>query len=193
MRYSLPIRWAIVLAAVPGLAACTTMALAPGTPPSQGFDFFGDDLAGAVIAVDLPPGALLVPAKSVLHYDAAASGVARRVAASVVPADGDTVDESLPPPAKGHTYYLVSVAPADQPALRAAEAWANGLHEQGQTPDLKVAFDPTFCANGPIDAARTPFGLRIALPGYPRFAPLAPDQPLLSTLPAGQTALPACG
>jgi hypothetical protein len=187
------IRVVLMMVAAGAPAACNTLSMAPdkaAAPPS--FDYYHDDLADAVLAVELPAGVLLVPGHSMLHVDVdgKAQG-SRHIATPMEPADGDAVEGALAPPASGSTDFLLAVQAKDKPAVAAAQGFALGLGQLGTGAGLAVSFDPAFCADGPVDVGEARYSLLIAVPGRPAYAPLLTAQPVASALPPGQ-GLPAC-
>lgn len=184
------------LAALAGaalLAGCSSML---GTPPAsrdRPVDYLRDDIAGMVLAFDVPRGLEPLEQGSVLRfYLTALSGAYRHVRATLVRADASDLASSLPPPAPGRTYYLFAFDQADQLALRDAQAWARGLPQGYIGKDgLEVTVEPRFCAAEPVDPRDVRYSVLLAMPdGLARLQPLVSGQSLAEAL--GARPLPAC-
>lgn len=166
------------------LAACTAGSLTTGPSP-RGLAPLRDDIAGMLVVFDLPRG-LGAPARlSSLTF--AAPGMAP-VKALLIEADADTVAASLPPPAAGHAYYFFGFSPADQGALRAAQAVARAAHATDA--GVSVTIVPGLCRSADADVSKAQVSVLAARPGPASLVPLIDHRPL-ADITAG-AALPAC-
>ena len=108
------------------LAACS------GTGPdfsSHGpsFDPSKDDVADLLIVFDLPRGlGTNNTAGQLFTFDAAQGGPNEHLRLTLMPADGDQVMSSLPPPADGRSYYLFQLAPQAKSQILAAQPLPTG-------------------------------------------------------------------
>lgn len=156
------------------LAACDSFGLAgPSSAPppaARAIDYRTDDLAGLILAVDLPAGIQVLPKSSTASFDAGADGAAgRHVTATLALADGADIDGQLPPPATGRTYYLLGFGERDKAALRAAQAW---LAKQNPPPVVSFTVTPGVCMTSPPGPGATASVIPVS-PGNPPFLPLA--------------------
>ncbi len=152
------------------LAACTSIPI--GSSGRQGgLDGLNDDVAGALLALDLPQALEPVSGGSTLSLDVvAASGGERHVKAALGTADPGELAGLLPPPADGRSYYLFGLAPADQQAVREVQAWARTL-APGDA-QVTVGLSPSLCRTDAIDMDKTVVSALVALPESGRVAPL---------------------
>ena len=109
------------------LAGCTSLSL-DGAAGPRALDYVNDDIAGLVLAFDVPLSLEPVPEASVLSFDVTtpANGE-RHVRAALVRADAGEAAGGLPPPGTDRTYYLFGFSEADKAAIREAQAWARSL------------------------------------------------------------------
>ena len=168
------------------LAACSMAG--PSTPPTlRALDPLHDDLATLLIAFDLPRG--LGPVAGGSSVTLAAVG-ARPARAMLLAADAEQVAGNLPPPANGHAYYLFSIAPGDQPALRAAVTAALAANP-GAAGTATFSVAPVLCTSGGIDPATAVISILVAVPGGPHLSPLV-DHRALGDLLGPALKLPDC-
>ena len=168
------------------LAACSSIPVAgpaarPGTGP--GFDYLTDDVAGLLLALDLPP--LLEPGKAgtrVAFTITARGGEVRTVGARLVPSDAGELAATLPPPADQRNYYLFGFAEADRALIRDAQAWART--QPAGTASVAVALEPDLCRTGPLDPASVTVSVLLASPSGEKLPPLLRDAPLATLLAA---------
>ncbi len=172
------VKRALILPLLALLAACTSLMPPQQSSPPPGPDYLNDDLAGAVLAFDLPNGIEPIADASTLSFTIAG----RQVVAALARGDIGEVAGTLPPPAANRTYYLFTLPPADQAKLR--EAQFSARTPGGTSPALSIT--PRLCAAGPVDTARVRISVLLALPGS-KTVSLINNQPLPSTGP-----LPAC-
>lgn len=154
--------------AVLGLAGCSSIPVGMGER-QNGLDGLNDDLAGALLALDLPQALEPVPGGTTLSLDITGTGE-RHVTAVLDTADPGDLAGLLPLPADGRSYYLFGFAPADQQAIREAQGWARTL-PAGST-ELTLGLSPGLCRTDGIDAQKTLVSALVALPGSGRVAPL---------------------
>lgn len=188
-------RFALRLVALLGLlavAGCASFNL--GTAAQvRSLDYLHDDLASVVLAFDAPVTVEPIPDASLFRFDIVAPGRGERhLAAVLARGDATVAAGSLPPPAAGRTYYLFAFSPADQQALREAQAWARGL--AGEPPRPRVALEPRFCTTERYaDPRETRISVLVALPGTGAVAPLIDDVRVADLLAGtGSSSLPAC-
>ncbi len=188
----------LVVATVSALGGCTTLGMVlnlPASPAGRPIDYLGDDVARLVFAIDVPRSLQLVEQASIFSLDLTTSRGARHIKARLVLADGDQIDENLPAPADGRTYYLLGFSESDQAAIRDAQAWAKaqGAEQQGiEVPRIISVVMPKFCAISPIDPQSTKISVLAELPDGPPLLPLAAQQPLSMVPGLGDAPLPAC-
>ena len=106
------------------LAACSTVGINT-VNNGRALDPVHDDVASLLIAFDLPRG--LGPNNAtgqLFTFDVAQGGPQEHLRSNLIPADADQVAGNLPPPQDGRAYYLYSIDPQAQPAIRAAQAVA---------------------------------------------------------------------
>jgi len=197
MRAASIVNAALLLAAVAvvaPLAGCDSLGLgasAPATPPSRALDYRQDELAAVVFALDLPADLHPVQRASTARFDITAAGKGERhLKATLVLADGDSIDGELPPPAAGRTYYLLGFADRDKQAIAAAQKWLAAL-PPGSAPVIAFDVTPKFCETAAIDPSVTRFSLLPALPGAGPLLPLVNAQPVTAVIGGGQ--VPPCG
>ena len=188
-------RWLLMVSALI-LSGCTTLGLGPdmSTPPQQparSIDYLNDDVAALVFAFDMPRALQLVQNGTIFTLDITGAGKgARHIKATLVLADGDAIDGSLPPPGDGRTYYLLGFSAKDKVAISDARAWARA---QGtDAPKITAAVAPKFCAVSPVDLQATEISILAELPGAPPLTPFADKQPLSAVAASGQSPLPTC-
>jgi hypothetical protein len=169
------------------LAGCSSLPVGQPNGP-RALDYLNDDVAAALIAFDLPPSLEPVPGGSVLSIGFTGSTGAPRVRAVLQRADATDLAGTLPPPDSGRAYYLFGFSPADQQAIRAAQAFARTLSPGAA--GLEVRLSPALCSIGPVRPEAMRVSVRVALPAAPALAPVIADQPL--SLVAGPGPLPAC-
>jgi hypothetical protein len=182
------------LAALLPLAGCDSFGLgasAPTPPPSRALDYRQDDLASVVFALDLPADLQPVQRASTARFDITTAGKGdRHLKATLVLADGDSIDGELPPPAAGRTYYLLGFADRDKQAIAGAQKWLAGL-PPGSAPVVAFDVTPKFCETAAIDPSVTKFSVLPALPGAGPLLPLVNAQPVTAVIGGGQ--VPPCG
>lgn len=173
------------------LLGCSSLP-GPANGALRQLDYANDDLAAMLLVFDLPDGLEPLPRGMVVTFkvETPARGE-RQVRAVLAEADAEAVIGALPPPADRRSYYVFGFAPADQAALRAAQAWARSLTPAGN--QFSVAMSPGFCRSEPVDPEALRVSVLLVGPGATRLAPLAGNQPLKTMLAAaGQGDLPAC-
>lgn len=173
------------------LAACSSIPIGMGAR-QNGLDGLTDDVAGALLALDLPQVLEPVAGGTVLSLDiTSAGGGKRHIKAVLGTADPGDLAGLLPPPADGRSYYLFGLAAADQQAIREAQAFARGLPPGGA--QLTLGLSPSLCRTDAIDMQKTMVSALVALPGSGRVAPLLGPvslATLLATAPIKD--VPAC-
>jgi hypothetical protein len=179
---------AIGLGAILGLVGCSSLPIGQSAPV-RALDYLGDDLAGALVAFDLPASLEPVPGGSTLTFDLTtpASG-ARHVRAVLAQSDAAELAGTLPPPADGRSYYLFGFSPSDRQAIREAQAWSRTL--PGGAGELKVVLSPALCRIGTVRADAVRVSVRVAVPGIPALAPVIADRPLTAVM--GGAEVPPC-
>ncbi len=180
-----------VLALLLAVAACSSIPIGMGER-QHGLDGLNDDLAGALLALDLPQVLEPVAGGTVLNLDiTSASGGERHIKAVLGTADPGDLAGLLPPPADGRSYYLFGLAPADQQAVREAQAWARSLPPgNGQ---VTLGLSPSLCRTDAIDMQKTMVSALVALPGSGRVAPLLGPVSLTTVLATAPIKdVPAC-
>lgn len=180
-----------VLALLMALAACSSIPIGKADRPG-GLDALQEDVAAALLALDLPQALEPVAGGSSLSLDiTSASGGERHVRAVLGPADPGELAGLLPPPADGRSYYLFGLTPADQQAVREAQAWARSLPPGNA--QVTLGLSPNLCRTDVIDTRKTMVAALVALPGSGRVAPLLGPVSLaevLATAPIKD--VPAC-
>lgn len=157
------VRFGLVLAALAALSGCASLGVgsAGGNRPAaspQTLDVLGDDVASAVIVLDLPGSLEPVPGASIVAFKLTAkSGDIRRIDAQLAPADAEAAMAALPPPAADRTYYLFGFSSKDQQKLREAQTWGRG--QPAGTVDVQVDLLPALCATEDVDQAATRFSV----------------------------------
>ncbi len=197
MRNFAPFTGALAFAVLVALdlSACTTLT-GGGAPALRKLDFFADDIAALVFAVDVPVSLVPLAEASAITFAAVTPDDGeRRIEASLVRADADTVAGLLPPPGRERAYYLFAFPPAARQALREAQQWMReldpGFDAVGGT--LTVGVRPAFCRVGDSDAAASEVSVLIVTAGADRLEPLLDRVPLAQLLEAGELAdLPRC-
>lgn len=184
------VRLGLVLAVAAALAGCASLGVGtggsrPATPST--LDMLGDDIAAAVIVLDLPGSLEPVPAASIVAFKLTGQGGdSRRIDALLVPADADEAMEALPPPTADRTYYLFGFSPRDQQKLREAQGWARGQ----AAVDTQIDLLPALCTTETIDPAATRLSV-LAVTGR-RFAPLMANVSAADVAKASTRPLPRC-
>ena len=180
-----------VVALLLAVAACSSIPIGMGER-QHGLDGLNDDLAGALLALDLPQVLEPVAGGTVLNLDiTSASGGERHIKAVLGTADPGDLAGLLPPPADGRSYYLFGLAPADQQAVREAQAWARSLPPEAAT--LTLGLSPSLCRTDAIDMQKTMVSALVALPGSGRVAPLLGPVSLTTVLATAPIKdVPAC-
>jgi hypothetical protein len=185
---------AVALAAVLLLGGCDTFGIGAAAPPAPALrplDVRTDDLASLIVALDLPPDVQPVENANLADLDISTSSRgARHIKATLVLADGDSVDGGLPPLPRGHTYYLLGFSPKDQAAVAAAQKWLAALPPQA-APVSVFTVTPKLCSRRPVDGTASTFTIEAALPGGPPLLPLRAPTPLVAL--NGGKPLAACG
>lgn len=197
MRYLAKFTGALAVAVLAALdlSACTTLT-GGGAQALRKLDFFADDIAALVFAVDVPVTLVPLAEASTITFAAVTPNDGeRRIAASLVHADADTVAGLLPPPGRERAYYLFEFPPPAREALREAQQWARGLEPgfdaAGGT--LTVTIEPAFCRVGDFDAAASLVSVLIVTAGSATLEPLLDRIPLAQLLPLAEVAnLPRC-
>ena len=197
MRVAPIVNMALLLAAlatVLPLAGCDSLGLGAATPPpppSRALDYRQDDLASVVFALDLPADLQPVRNASTARLDITTPDKGNRhLKATLVLADGDSIDGELPPPAAGRTYYLLGFADRDRKAIADAQKWLAGL-PPGSAPVVAFGVTPKFCETAAIDPAATQISVLPALPSAGPLLPLVNAQPVTAAINGGQ--VPPCG
>lgn len=175
------------------LAGCTGLPL--GTAEQlRNLDFYSDDLADAVLAIEVPPGIEPRPGGTRLHVALTALSGRREFDAALERADADEIGEGLDPPTAGRAYYLFRLGQDDRARLAELQAWARGQggdSRQPILPDVEVV--PDFCAEGVLDVKPLTYSVLLAIPGAGQLAPLGRDIPVGGTnAPGAALALPLC-
>jgi hypothetical protein len=173
------------------LAACSSIPIGMGGR-QNGLDGLNDDVALALLALDLPQVLEPVPGGTVLNFDiTSASGGERHIKAILATADPGELAGLLPPPADGRSYYLFGLAAADQQAIREAQEWARGLPPGAA--QVTLGLGPSLCRTDAIDMQKTMVSALVVLPGSGRAAPLLGPVSLatvLATAPSKE--IPPC-
>lgn len=180
--------WAVL--ALMGLSGCASLGT-PGGDALRGLDSANDDIAGLLLAFDMPETLEPMPEGPAITFDVAAGSEARHIRAVLVPADAEEIAGSLPPPRDGRLYYFFGFSDADKKTIRDAQAWARTL-PQGQGGRFAIGLEPRFCASEEIDANNVRISVLAALPGSGAVQPLAQDVSLGETLSALGATLPPC-
>jgi hypothetical protein len=174
-----------ILAAASALTACSSFG--PSAPPTlRALDPLKDDVAGLLIAFDLPRGVGPMPGASVLTYTIPS---ARPIKAALVPADAEDEASQLPPPGNGRAYYFFALPPASQTAIRTAAAGARAANLSSA--NVAVAVAPGLCESAVLDPTRISISVLVAQPAGPRLAPLI-DHRVLADLVGPAAKLPPC-
>jgi len=109
-----------VVALLLAVAACSSIPIGMGER-QHGLDGLNDDLAGALLALDLPQALEPVAGGTVLSLDIiSASAGERHIKAVLGTADPGDLAGLLQPPADGRSYYLFGLGTDDQQAVREA-------------------------------------------------------------------------
>ncbi|HEU5095520.1 MAG TPA: hypothetical protein VFT77_10205 [Reyranella sp.] len=162
------------------LAACS------GTGPdfsSHGpsFDPSKDDVADLLIVFDLPRGlGTNNTAGQLFTFDAAQGGPNEHLRLTLMPADGDQVMSSLPPPADGRSYYLFQLAPQAKSQILAAQQSAQARGVPGSSIQLGIV--PHLCSSGPVDQNAATVTISAVLPGKTGLLPFINNEPLAQVL-----------
>lgn len=176
------------------VAACSSISMQTAAK-LKALDYLNDDIAGLLLAFDVPETLEPVPDASGFSFAVSVPGKGeRKVTAVLEPADASEAAGTLPPPEDGRTYYLFGFSEADKAKLREAQAWARGIAETGVAPNTPViSISPRFCRSDEIDAASTKISVLVALPGNGALEPLVQRQNLAALLAStGGGELPAC-
>jgi hypothetical protein len=182
---------ALLMAPLMAVAACSSIPIGTASK-SGGLDALNEDVAAALLALDLPQVLEPVAGGSTLSLDiTSASGGERHVRAVLGTADPGELAGLLPPPADGRSYYLFGLTPADQQAVREAQAWAKSLPPGNA--QVTLGLSPSLCRTDAIDTQKTMVAALVALPGSGRVTPLLGPVPLASVLAAAPIKdVPAC-
>ncbi|MEX0628961.1 MAG: hypothetical protein WEB63_03160 [Cucumibacter sp.] len=179
-----------------GLAACASLSL-PTANALRALDFFNDDMAALLLALDLPSSVAPVPFGAIVTILATTPAHGERlIEAALTPADGESVVGTLPPPGRDRAYYVFGFSDADKEKLREAQQWGRGLPGGFAAAGgaLGIDIDPQLCALTGLDPQTTTFSVLVALPGGDGLAPLVSNAKLADLLArSGDTELPACG
>jgi hypothetical protein len=180
-----------VVALLFAVVACSSIPIGMGER-QHGLDGLNDDLAGALLALDLPQALEPVAGGTVLSLDiTSAGGGERHIKAVLGTGDPGDLAGLLPPPADGRSYYLFGLGTADQAAVREAQAWARTLPPGGA--QVTLGLSPSLCRTDAIDMDRTVVSALVALPGSGRVAPLLGPTSLATVLAAAPIKdVPAC-
>lgn len=176
------------------LAACSSLSM-PTAAKLRALDYLNDDIAGLLLAFDVPETLEPVPDASGFSFTVSVPGKGeRKVSAVLTRGDASEAAGTLPPPEEGRTYYLFGFSEADKAKLREAQAWARGIAETGVAPNTPViSISPRFCRTDAVDAASTKVSVLVALPGNVALEPLLQRQSLATLLAStGGGELPAC-
>ncbi len=163
------VRLGLVLAALAALSGCASLGVGSTTgnrpaAPAQVLDVLGDDVASAVVVLDLPDALEPLPGASIVAFKLTAPGSdIRPVAAQLVPADAEEAMAALPPPGADRTYYLFGFSPKDQQKLREAQSWGRG--QPAGTVDIGIDLLPALCATEALDQASTRFSVLAVVRG----------------------------
>lgn len=175
------LRFLVLSGIVLAIAACSS--LVPQTAQRlRTIDYRNDDLAGMLVAFDMPAGLQPVPSTSVLTFTfTGKGGEVRTINAPLGFADPGELAASLPPTATDRAYYFLGFSEDDQKALREAQAW---VREQSgsATGTSPIAVRPEFCTNAQVDVARAQFSVLVALPGAGALEPLARNARVMDSL-----------
>ena len=182
------------LVAMLAAAACSSLSM-PTAAKFRALDYLNDDIAGLLLAFDVPETLEPVPDASGFSFTVSVPGQGeRKVTAVLTRGDAGEAAGTLPPPEDGRTYYLFGFSEADKAKLREAQAWARGIAQTGVAPNTPViSISPRFCRSGEVDAASTKVSVLVALPGNVALEPLVQRESLASLLAStGGGVLPAC-
>lgn len=173
------------------VAACSSIPIGMGER-QNGLDGLNDDVAGALLALDLPQALEPVAGGTVLSLDITSNGgEERHIKAALGTADPGDLAGMLPPPADGRSYYLFGLGEAEQQAVREAQAWARTLPPG--TAQVTLGLSPGLCRTDVIDLQKTTVSALVALPGSGRVAPLLGPVSLATVLAAAPIKdVPAC-
>ena len=142
------------------LAACSTIGMPTG--PTGKLDLLRDDLAGMLVAFDLPRG--LGPAKgSLFTYDVANGGPGEHLRLVPVQANIDEVPRDLPPPGIDRAYYLFAFTEVDKLAIRNAQLSAQ--QRGASAANITVGMVPKLCTAGIVDPNSVTVSVYAVLPG----------------------------
>lgn len=180
-------RWMAAIGAACILAACSTLGMP--TAPSGSLDPLRDDVAGLLIAFDLPRG-LGPAAGSLFTFDVANGGPGEHLRLTPLQANIDEVPVNLPPPDIDRAYYLFAFSEADKFAIRSAQASAQA---RGATAsNVTIGVVPKLCTAGVPDANYMTVSVLAVLPGRSPMHFI--DRQALSVLlqQPGSTQMPPC-
>jgi hypothetical protein len=178
------------------LAACSSLSL-PTAAKLRALDYLNDDVASLLLAFDVPETLEPIPDASTVRFDIVSAGNGEKhVNAVLARSDAGEIAGTLPPPADGRTYYLFGFSPADQQAIRDAQAWARALPKTAAGSNaLSIGIGPRFCRTEAIDADNVRLSVLVALPGATALEPLVSNETLANVIAAGgggSAELPAC-
>lgn len=173
------------------LSACATFNIGAPTPPRP-LDVLSDDIAGMVLALDVPDVLQPLPEASIMSFDMDAGiAGALHVQAPLQRAEDVDAAETLPPPRRGRAYYLFAVGEEGRTALRDAQMQARGQAVPSPVASLNVL--PSFCLTEAADPSELSYSVRVVLPSGERVVPLISDQNLEAMLlMTGSPSPPLC-
>lgn len=184
---------AVMVAA--SLGGCTT--LSGGSADAfRELDFFADDIAALVFAVDVPVTLVPLAESSTIAFAAVTpSHGERRIEATLVRADADAVAGMLPPPGRDRAYYLFEFPAPVRDELREAQQWGRALEPGFEALGgvLSVTLRPTFCRSADIDASASTVSILVVTAGGDRLEPLLDRAAITQLLPSDEiVSLPRC-
>lgn len=188
------VRLIVLVAATAALVACTS--LSPVTALRlRNLDYFSDDLASLVFALDLPAHIRPQSDGSRVTFDVTtvADGE-RHIDAILVRADSDAVAGKLPQPGNGRLFYVFRFSDDDRSALREAQAWMRELKARG-TPaggQVSIGVKPRFCKTAPVNSDEDRITVHIALPGDDQLNPLLQNARLGEIADGNPANMPDC-
>ena len=162
------------------LAACSTVGINT-VNNGRALDPVHDDVASLLIAFDLPRG--LGPNNAtgqLFTFDVAQGGPQEHLRSTLIPADADQVAGNLPPPQEGRAYYLYSIDPQAQPAIRSAQAAAQARGISAAS--IQIGVVPHLCGAPGIDRTMLDVSIYAVLPGQTRPLPFMSHVPLTTVL-----------
>jgi hypothetical protein len=175
------------------LAGCDTVGFGQGAAPApalKAIDYRQDDLAGSIFVLDLPSGLQPVMGGTTATFDVKVPGSPpRNINSTLSFADGDAIDTALPPPAAGHTYFLLGFPTRDKGTVQQAQRLLALATPENST--VAFAVSPKFCETAAVDPAAAVFSILPVVPAGGQRAPLVANATILSLIGAGQ--LPPCG